>query len=52
MKDYNSMIDGQNLFGQPVKNDSRTYGNIQKNGSGQVDDFPTGFLLDYNNFNK
>ena len=27
---YNVMIDGQNFFNQPVKNDLRTYDNIQK----------------------
>ena len=30
IKDYNVMIDGQNFFNQPVKNNFRTYDNIQK----------------------
>ena len=30
MKDYSAMICGKNIFGQPVKNDMRTYYNIQK----------------------
>ena len=30
IKDYNIMISGQNFFDQPVKNDLRTYGSIQK----------------------
>ena len=30
MKNYNVMIDEQNVFDQPVKNNLRTYGNIQK----------------------
>ena len=30
IKDYNVMIDGRNFFYQPVKNDMRTYGHIQK----------------------
>ena len=30
MKDYSTMICGKNIFGQPVKNDMRTYYNIQK----------------------
>ena len=32
------MIDGQNVFDQPVKNDLRTYNNIQKIAIGQGDD--------------
>ena len=28
IKDYNVMIDGKNLFDQPVKNDKVTYENI------------------------
>ena len=30
IKDYNVMIDGKNIFDQPVKNDIRTYDNIWK----------------------
>ena len=32
------MIDGQNLFDQPVKNVLRIYDNIQKFATGQGDD--------------
>ena len=31
------MIDGQKFFDQPVENDMRTYDNIQKSTTGQVD---------------
>ena len=41
------MIGGQNLFNQPVRNDLRTYDNIQKIAAGQGDDYRTGCLLDY-----
>ena len=41
------MIDGKNVFDQLVKNDFRTYDNIQKIAIGQVDDYATGCLLDY-----
>ena len=41
------MIDGQNFFNQPVKNDLRTYDNIQKIAAGQGDEYTTGSLLDY-----
>ena len=45
IKDYNVMIDGKNVFDQPVKNDKVTYENIR-------DDYTTGCLLDYNYFKK
>ena len=47
IKDYNVMIDGQNLFDQLAKDDMRTYENIQKTATGQEDDYTTGYLLDY-----
>ena len=34
-------------FNQPVRNDLRTYDNIQKIAAGQGDDYRTGCLLDY-----
>ena len=44
------MIDGQNFFDQPVKNDLTTYENIWKIETGQRDDYRTGCLLDYSYF--
>ena len=41
------MIDGQNFFHQPVKNNLRTNDNISKIVSGLGDDYTTGCLLDY-----
>ena len=41
------MIYGKYLFGQPFKNDLRTYDNIQKIESGERDDYTTGCMLDY-----
>ena len=38
IKDYNVMIDGKNLFDQPVKNDKVTYENIRKITIGQGGD--------------
>ena len=52
IKDYNVMIDGQNLFDQPVKNDLRTYYNIQKIANDRKVDYISGCLLDYNYFNN
>ena len=46
------MIDGQNLFDQPVKNDIRTYDNIRKIASGQGYDYTTNSLLDYPHFKE
>ena len=41
------MVDGKNLFDQPVKNNKLTYENIRKIGTGQGDGYTTGCLLDY-----
>ena len=46
------MINGQNFFHQPVKNNLKTYDNIRKIATGQGDDYTTGCLLDYNDFNN
>ena len=44
------MIDGKNVFDQPVKNHLITYENIPKIATGQEDDYTTGCLLDYSYF--
>ena len=41
------MIDGKNVFDQPVKNNKVTYENITNIATGQGDDCTTGYLLDY-----
>ena len=46
IKDYNIMINGENFFDQPIKNNKITY-NIRKIATGQGDDYTTGCLLDY-----
>ena len=46
------MIDGQNVFDQPVKNNLRTFDNIRKISIGQGDDYTTDRILDYNYFNE
>ena len=50
IKDYNIMINGENLFDQPIKNNKVTYKNIRKIATGQGDDYTTGCLLDYSYF--
>ena len=52
IKNCNVMIDGRNVFNQPVKTKMRTHDNIRKIEKGQGDDYTTGCLLDYNYFNK
>ena len=47
IKDYDVIIDGNNLFDQPIKNDLKTFDNIRNTATGQGDDYKTGCLLDY-----
>ena len=47
IKDYIIMINGENFFDQPIKNNKVTYDNIRKIATGQGDDYTTGCLLDY-----
>ena len=47
MKGCNIVINGQNFFDQPVKDNKLTYESIRKNATGQGDDYTTGSLLDY-----
>ena len=41
------MINPQNIFDQPVKNNLITYENIWKIAAGQGNHYTTAFLLDY-----
>ena len=41
------MINGENFFDQPVKDNKVTYENIRKFATSQGDDYITGCLLDY-----
>ena len=52
MNDYNVMNDRRNIFEKPVKNNKRTYNNIQKIISNQGNVYATGYLLDYPYFKK
>ena len=47
IKKYNVMINGENVFDEPIKYNKVTYENIIKNATGQGDDYTTGCLLDY-----
>ena len=46
------MIDGKNIFYQPINNDFKTYGNIRKIGTGKGDDYTSGCFLDYPYFKE
>ena len=50
MKDY-QLVD-KIFFGQPVKNDLRTYDNVRKVTIGHGDDYTTGCLIDYSYFKE
>ena len=41
------MINGENFFDRPVKDNKVTYENIRKIATGKGDDYTTGCLLDY-----
>ena len=47
IKDYDIMINGENFFDQPIKNNKVTYDNIRKIAIGQGDNYSTCCLLDY-----
>ena len=50
IKNYNAMIHGRYFFDQTMKNDVKTYGNIQKIATGQGDDYTTECLLDWKKY--
>ena len=50
IKDYNIMINEENFFDQPTKNNKVTHENIRKIATDQGDDYTTGCLLDYSYF--
>ena len=52
IKDYNVMIDGKNVFDQPINSELKTYENIRKTATGKGDDYITGCLLDYSYFKE
>ena len=46
------MIDGRNVFDQPINSMNKTYENIRKIATGKGDDYTTGCLLDYPYFKE
>ena len=47
IKNYNVIINGENFFDQPIKNNKVAYENIRKVDIGRGNDYTTGCLLDY-----
>ena len=45
IKNYNVMINGENVLDQPIKNNKVTYENIRKIATGQGDNYKTGCCL-------
>ena len=50
IKDSNVLIDGENIFDQPIKNNKITYENILKIATSQGNYYTVGCLLDYTYF--
>ena len=50
IKNYNVMINGENFFDQPIKDNKVTYENIRKIATGKGDNYTSGCLLDYSYF--
>ena len=47
IKNYNVMINRENIFDQPIKDYKVTYENIRKIATGRGDNYTTDCLLDY-----
>ena len=48
--DYNVLINGGNLYDQPINDQIKKYDEVTKIATGQSDDYTTGCLLDYQYF--
>ena len=49
---YNVIIDGRNLYDNPIENNIETYRELKKVMIGKGEDYTTGSLLDFNYFLK
>ena len=47
ISNYNAIINGKNFHNQPIDSDIKRYEEIRKLATGQVEDYTTGCLLDY-----
>ena len=48
----NIKIDGRNVYDQPINDSIKQYDEIRKKSAGQGDDYTTGCLLDFSDFEK
>ena len=49
---YNIEIDGRNFYDQPINDSIKQYDEVRKISTGKGDDCTTGFLLDFDYFEK
>ena len=49
---YNVIIDGRNLYDNPIESDIEKYRELKKVMIGKGEDYTTGSLLDFNYFDK
>ena len=52
LKKYKVIIDGRNIYDNPIESDIEKYRELKKVMIGKGEDYTTGSLLDYNYFNK
>ena len=52
IKNYNVLIDGRNVYDQPINELIKQYDEVRKVSTGQGDDYTTGYLLDYAYFKE
>ena len=52
IENYNIKIDDKNCYDQPINDSIKQYDEIRKTSAGQSDDYTTGCLLDFADFEK
>ena len=52
IESYNIGVDGRNFYDQPINNSIKQYDKIRKKSTEQGDDYTTGCLLDFSDFEK
>ena len=52
IKNYNVLIDGRNVYDQPINELIKQYDEVRKVSTGQGDDYTTGYLLGYAYFKE
>ena len=52
LEKYNVIIDGRNFYDNPIESDIEKYRELKKVMIGKAEDYTTGSLLDFNDFDK